>query len=111
MKEEIKKEDWKEHLPREGSRFRCEESEWDGFCPRCLMTEEEASEKSCFTPKWLETLLLSQRKEIIGKLEEMKLNPNSAWVSHSSTQEERKGEYMGYNQALSEVIDAMREMK
>lgn len=50
----MKKEELElEHLPKAGKRFETKQSEYEGFCPRCLMTEEEASEKPCFYPDWL----------------------------------------------------------
>ena len=44
-----------EHLP-PVYRFHVDE----GFCPRCLMSEQEASEKDCFTPEWANTRALKE---------------------------------------------------
>ncbi len=60
-----------EHLPREGTRFSTSESQFEGFCPRCLMTEEEASEKDCYYPEWLSDLLLQEKQELIEKIENL----------------------------------------
>ena len=53
-----------EHLSRGGTRYTTEKSEYDGFCPRCLYTEEEASEGvECKTPQWLVEELTSYIKK------------------------------------------------
>jgi hypothetical protein len=75
MKKDIEQKEL-EHLPSEGTRFSTPESEYGGFCPRCLMTEEEASEKPCFIPGWLkqyqselEQAVREEIKQEINKIE------------------------------------------
>ena len=36
------------HLPRVATRYKADESNYGGFCPRCFQTEEECSQKDCF---------------------------------------------------------------
>lgn len=65
-KSEREKIEEMEHLPRKGN-FEIANSDYDGVCPRCFMTEEEASQKPCFNPGWVQEQIYEAKEEAYEK--------------------------------------------